>query len=71
MSTTGYSDWAVDLANVTAVYPLPGWEVTMTVIGVIFWLGWHVVQFRREDEHLKQAQTFADKEKIAKALDRY
>jgi hypothetical protein len=41
MSTIGYSDWAVDLAEVGAIYPFQGWELAMTIAGVIFWLGWH------------------------------
>ena len=45
MSTIGYENWAVDLADVGAIYPMQGWEVPMTIIGVLFWLGWHVVQF--------------------------
>ena len=39
MSTIGYENWAVDLANAGAVYPFQGWEVVMTVLEVIFWLG--------------------------------
>jgi hypothetical protein len=46
MSTIGYESWAVDLADVGAIYPFQGWEVTMTIIGVIFWLGWHRMQFK-------------------------
>ena len=41
MSTIGYQSWAVDLAEVGAIYPFQGYEVLMTVVGVIFWLGWH------------------------------
>lgn len=71
MSTIGYESWAVDLAEVGAVYPFQGWEVAMTVVGVLFWLGWHRIQFVREREHLEQARKMGDPEKIAKLLDRY
>jgi hypothetical protein len=71
MSTIGYEDWAVDLAEVGAIYPLQGWEVPMTIIGVIFWLGWHFIQIRRESEHLEKAKTMGDPEKVAKSLERY
>jgi hypothetical protein len=72
MSTIGYESWAVDLAEVGAIYPFQGWEVAMTVIGVIFWLGWHRIQFVREGEHLEQARKeVGDKDKVAKALERY
>ena len=56
MSTIGYQNWAVDLAEVGAIYPFQGYEVLMTVVGVIFWLGWHWLQFRNENEELKKQQ---------------
>ncbi len=71
MSTIGYENWAVDLANVGAVYPFQGWEVLMVIIGVLFWLGWHRIQYVRESEHLEKARKMGDKERVEKALDRY
>jgi hypothetical protein len=56
MSTIGYQSWAVDLAEVGAIYPFQGYEVLMIVVGVIFWLGWHWLQFRNENEELKKQQ---------------
>tara|TARA_B110000305_G_scaffold125248_1_gene140256 strand:- start:2487 stop:2666 length:180 start_codon:yes stop_codon:yes gene_type:complete len=56
MSTIGYQSWAVDLAEVGAIYPFQGHEVLMIVLGVIFWLGWHWLQFRNENEELKKQQ---------------
>ncbi len=66
MSTTPIDTWAVDLADVTYIYPGVGFEVAMTVFAVVFWLGWHVWQVKHEnrtyeaeiakyatDEHLK------------------
>lgn len=71
MSTIGYKDWNVDLGEVSAIYPFQGWEVAMTIIGVIFWLGWHVIQVRRESAHLEKAKHVGDHDKVAKALERY
>ena len=71
MSTIGYENWAVDLAEVGAVYPFQGWEVVMTVLGVLFWLGWHRVQYVRERDHLEKARKLGDAEKIQVRLDRY
>ncbi|MBN7785025.1 hypothetical protein JYP51_08850 [Ponticoccus gilvus] len=71
MSTIGYESWAVDLAEVGAVYPLQGWEIPMTVVGVIFWLGWHRVQFLREGAHLEKARRMGEAEKIRQTIDRY
>ncbi|MGB5557653.1 MAG: hypothetical protein WBN04_06550 [Paracoccaceae bacterium] len=71
MSTIGYESWAVDLAEVGAVYPFQGWEVFMTILGVIFWLGWHRIQYVRENAHMKSVKSVGDKEKVAKMLERY
>lgn len=71
MSTIGYESWAVDLAEVGAIYPFQGWEIPMTIVGVIFWLGWHSIQFVRENEHLEKARKMGDPEKVAQQLDRY
>ncbi len=71
MSTIGYDNWAVDLANVGPVYPFQGWEILMTVAGVIFWLAWHRIQFVRESEHLDGALANGDKEKVAKMVEQY
>ncbi|MDH5453461.1 MAG: hypothetical protein OEY05_15030 [Paracoccaceae bacterium] len=71
MSTNGLESWAVDLAEVGAVYPFQGWEVLMTVLGVAFWIGWHRIQYVRESAHLDAASKVLDKERIAKAVERY
>jgi len=66
------SDWAVDLEKVAAIYPFQGWEVFMVIIGVIFWIGWHVVQMRAEATEVGHEMD-ADKsgDKARAAIDRY
>ncbi len=71
MSTIGYENWAVDLANVGAVYPFQGWEMAMTVVCVVFWLGWHRWQFKREDDQLKMIAAHHDKAETTAILDHY
>lgn len=71
MSTIGYDSWAVDLAEVGAVYPFQGAEVLMTIVGVAFWLGWHRIQFVREREHLERAKKMGDADRVAAVLEKY
>ncbi|MBL4750293.1 MAG: hypothetical protein JKX71_06885 [Amylibacter sp.] len=71
MSTIGYESWAVDLADVGAIYPFQGWEIPMVIAGVAFWLWWHVAQSRLEKEHMANSAKSADPKKVAEALDRY
>ncbi|MCK0151930.1 hypothetical protein MWU54_17940 [Marivita sp. S6314] len=72
MSTIGYENWAVDLAEVGPIYPMQGWEIPMTIVGVLFWLGWHRIQFVRERKHLEAAsQRALDHEKVQRSVERY
>ncbi|MBY6144863.1 hypothetical protein KUW09_12465 [Mameliella alba] len=72
MSTIGYESWAVDLADVGPIYPFQGHEMLMVALGVIFWLGWHRIQFIRENEHLEKAKQRAlDHEKVQQSVERY
>ena len=65
MSTNGMTSWAVDLANVGAIYPFQGMEVLLVLLGLIFWLGWHVLQIRQENEDLdKQARLIGEKQHV-------
>ena len=50
MSTTPIDTWAVDLADVTVIYPFVGWEMAMTVVAVVLWIGWHIWQVKFENQ---------------------
>jgi hypothetical protein len=70
MSTTGIDSWAVDLANVTLIYPGQGWEVAMAIVGVVLWLLWHVWQVGFEArEYQAEIDKYGDHETIRKAID--
>ncbi len=53
-STTPITTWAVDLADVTLIYPFVGWEVAMTIVGVVLWIGWHIWQVQFENATYKE-----------------
>lgn len=72
MSTIGYSSWAVDLANVGPVYPFQGGEGIMVMLGVAFWLLWHVFQLRAEQDEIDYEVNHENRdENIRRSLDRY
>ncbi len=54
MSTNGMTSWAVDLKDVAAVYPFAGSEMLLYVIGLAFWIGWHIIQLRQEAAELER-----------------
>jgi hypothetical protein len=72
MSTNGMESWAVDLKDVGAIYPFQGSEVLMVIIGLAFWIGWHVIQTRLETAEFK-ADMAADRsgDETREAIDRY
>lgn len=56
MSTNGLTSWAVDLADVAAIYPFNGWiEVPLYIAGLIFWIGWHIRQMQQEAVEIAQS----------------
>ena len=70
MSTTPIDTWAVDLADVTLIYPWVGSEVAMFWIAVVLWLAWHIWQVKHENaEYADQVQKHGDSETIRKAID--
>lgn len=72
MSTNGMTSWAVDLKDVGAIYPFQGSEVLMVILGLIFWIGWHIWQMRQEGAEIeKEANADRQGEETKKAIDRY
>ncbi len=71
MSTIGYDSWAVDLADVGAIYPFQGTEVLMVIIAVVAWLAWHVYQAKAESAELKEREAAFDKKAASKNIEGY
>jgi hypothetical protein len=72
MTTNGLTSWAVDLKDVGAIYPFQGLELLFVILGLIFWIGWHVIQTRQETETI-ETELRADPrgDKTRAAIDRY
>jgi hypothetical protein len=72
MSTNGITSWAVDLANIGAIYPFQGTETAMVIAGVAFWIIWHIVQFNQEGADIRHDMQHANRrDEINEAIDRY
>ena len=70
MSTIPIDSWAVDLADVTHIYPFVGAEGLMALIGIVLWLAWHVWQVRHENEILKDSvEKYGDEATLQGAID--
>lgn len=69
MSTTPIESWAVDLADVTNIYPMVGSEVILTVICVALWIVWHIWQVRFENEtYRKEREQYGSPDNIRNSI---
>jgi hypothetical protein len=72
MSTNGLTSWAVDLKDVGAIYPFQGSEGLLVILGLCFWIGWHILQMRSEASEISAEQKADPRgEEARKAIDRY
>jgi hypothetical protein len=68
MSTSPIDTWAVDLADVTFVYPGVGMEGLMAFVAIVLWVLWHVWQCRFESRTYKEdIEKHATSENLRKA----
>ena len=72
MSTNGMTSWAVDLKDVGALYPFQGTEALLVILGLAFWIGWHIIQTRQENSEIASDMA-ADRsgDETRAAIDRY
>lgn len=58
MTTGNFENWAGNIADIGAAYPFVGTEFLLWILGMLFWIGWHVLQMRDEsrqwEEDLRQ-----------------
>jgi hypothetical protein len=64
--------WAVDLADVGAIYPFQGTEFIMFLAGLAFWIWWHWAQIRNEKTEIRhELDSDARGDATRKAIERY
>jgi uncharacterized membrane protein len=60
MSTTLVQSWSgADLSQIGPIYPMVGAEFTLFLIGVAFWLAFHIIQARIEKRELEEDEAAA------------
>ena len=68
MSTTPLDSWAVDLADVTFIYPFVGAEGIMVLGAIVLWILWHIWQCRFESNTYREdIEKHATSENLRKA----
>ncbi len=69
MSTTPIDTWAVDLADVTVIYPWVGTETAMVWGAIVLWIVWHIWQVKFENAtYEEKLKKYGDEETIKKAM---
>lgn len=51
MSTGSVETWNGTVTDIGPLYPFVGSEVVLVIIGLAFWIGWHVLQHRMEQSN--------------------
>jgi hypothetical protein len=49
MTLEEVANWSGNIADIGPLYPMVGSEGLLVVIGFVFWIGWHIWQFRMEN----------------------
>ncbi len=62
MSTTAIETWAgADLSQIGPLYPMVGTEFLLFIIGLVFWIGFHVMQAKIEKKEFERDEAEARK----------
>ena len=70
MMTGNFENWAGDIMQLGAVYPFVGSEFLLFILGMVFWLGWHIIQLSQEGgEYTHDADLLKDKERVRQAIE--
>ena len=71
MSTTGIETWAgVDISQVGPIYPMVGTEFILFLIGLAFWIAFHVIQAKIETKELEADEAEArNPERLKRVFD--
>lgn len=62
--------WAVDLTTIGPAYPMVGTEFILFIIGMACWIGWHVIQIKKESEtYNEDMKKLNSPEKVKQAME--
>lgn len=42
MTTGNFENWAGTISEIGAIYPFVGTEFLLWILGMAFWIGWHI-----------------------------
>lgn len=69
LSTTAVETWVgTDITTLGPIYPMVGSEFILFIIGLIFWLGFHVAQAKIENKEMKADEEAAKSSEVLKRV---
>ena len=67
---TGITTWNMNLLEIGAMNPFPGWEMLLAIAAIASWVIWHVVQIKAENKIFdEEEKALEDKAAHRKAVD--
>jgi hypothetical protein len=52
--STGLVDNWLNIDTFGPIYPFVGTEFVLAIVGIAFWIGWHIWQIRKESEEFRK-----------------
>lgn len=69
MATGNFDSWA-NVDTLGPIYPFVGSEGILCIVILIWWIGWHIVQLRREAREVKDdLERIQERGGVVKVLD--
>ena len=69
MSTGSFENWAGTITDIGPIYPFVGSEMFWFILGLVFWIWWHIVQTKRENRtYADEVKRFGDPESLRKIV---
>ena len=70
MSTGNFENWHGTMTDIGPLYPFVGSEVILVLIGIVVWIGWHILQWRMESSNYNDdMETLKNPDKMRRALE--
>ena len=71
MSTGSFENWAGTITDIGPLYPFVGTEMLWYILALVFWIGWHVVQTKRENQgYEEEIKRFGSRESLQAIIDK-
>lgn len=69
MSTGNFENWTGTITDIGAIYPFVGSEFLLFIIGMAFWIGWHIWETKNENKtYDEEVKKFGSAETLKKLV---